>query len=700
MSTILVVEQASTPATPTTGKVRIFTNASGNLCSVDDTGAVTVYAAGLTNEQVQDIIGATLTDTASIDFTYNDAGDQISAAVLPAGVDHNSLANLTTGNPHTQYLLSSAAATTYQPLDGDLTAVAGLAGTGLVTRTASNTMTTRTVTAGTGVSVSNGDGVSGNPTVALSNVGTAGTYGSATQVPVLTTNAQGQVSSVTPTSISIPASQVSDFSESVDDRVAALIVAGTGVTATYNDPANTLTIATTITQYTDEQAQDAVGTILTDSSSVDFTYNDAGNSITAAVLPAGVNHDALLNFVANEHIDHSAVSISAGTGLSGGGDITTSRTLNLANTAVTAASYGSTSQVGTFTVDAQGRLTAAANATITPAAIGAQAADGDLTALAALAGTGIVVRTATDTMTVRTLTAGAGVTVSNGDGVSGNPTVSLPNVGTAGTYQAVTTDAQGRVTGGSNPTTLAGYGITDAQPLDNDLTAIAALGSTGLIARTGAGTVATRTITAGTGMTVTNGSGAAGNPTLDITNTGVTAGTYGSAAEYPVITVNAQGQLTSVTTEPVPGGSLFARTTGSATNSSNATYVNLTALSITLAPSTIYRVRYVLIGQSAAGGTGMTFSLNGGTVAPSSTRGYWETSTSTTVTNRLNFVNNTTNSQFGSVASANTDQLVNGDIVLVTGGSGGTLIPQFRSETNGTQITIQAGSFVIVEVLP
>ena len=52
-------------------------------------------------------------------------------------------------------------------LANDLSGVEGLSGTGIATRTATDTWTTRTITAGTGVSVSNGGGVSGNPTIGV-----------------------------------------------------------------------------------------------------------------------------------------------------------------------------------------------------------------------------------------------------------------------------------------------------------------------------------------------------------------------------------------------------------------------------------------------------------------------------------------------------------------------------------------------------
>ena len=53
---------------------------------------------------------------------------------------------------------------------------------------------------------------------------------------------------------------------------------------------------------------------------------------------------------------------TAGTGLT-----LTGTQFSISNTAVTAASYGSATQVGTFTVNAQGQLTSASNTTVTPA---------------------------------------------------------------------------------------------------------------------------------------------------------------------------------------------------------------------------------------------------------------------------------------------------------------------------------------------
>lgn len=67
----------------------------------------------------------------------------------------------------------------------------------------------------------------------------------------------------------------------------------------------------------------------------------------------------------------TARAVAAGTGLTGGGDLSANRAFALANTAVTPGFYGSASQVATFAVDQQGRMTAAGTVAITPSAIGA-----------------------------------------------------------------------------------------------------------------------------------------------------------------------------------------------------------------------------------------------------------------------------------------------------------------------------------------
>ena len=68
----------------------------------------------------------------------------------------------------------------------------------------------------------------------------------------------------------------------------------------------------------------------------------------------------------NAKLQNSSITVTAGTGLSGGGAISLggSASIALGNTAVSNGSYGNGSSVATFTVDAQGRLTAAGSTSI------------------------------------------------------------------------------------------------------------------------------------------------------------------------------------------------------------------------------------------------------------------------------------------------------------------------------------------------
>jgi hypothetical protein len=60
----------------------------------------------------------------------------------------------------------------------------------------------------------------------------------------------------------------------------------------------------------------------------------------------------------------NTVNVIAGTGLTGGGALTGNVTITLANTAVAAGSYGTATDVSQITIDAQGRITSAANVAI------------------------------------------------------------------------------------------------------------------------------------------------------------------------------------------------------------------------------------------------------------------------------------------------------------------------------------------------
>ena len=122
---------------------------------------------------------------------------------------------------------------------------------------------------------------------------------------------------------------------------------------------------------------------------------------------------------------------------------------------------------------------------------------------------------------------------------------------TAGTYKSVTVASSGLVTAGTNPTTLSGYGITDAQPIDADLTAIGALSATsGYLKKTNADTWTLDTATFITGNeSITLSGDLSGSGTTSITaalaTTGVAAGSYGTASAVPTVAVDAKGRITT-----------------------------------------------------------------------------------------------------------------------------------------------------------
>lgn len=129
------------------------------------------------------------------------------------------------------------------------------------------------------------------------------------------------------------------------------IVAGTGLAGGGNLSSNvTIDMANTAV---------APGSYGTASSVGQFTVDQQGRLSSAANVAIDIAVANVSGAVAN------TTTITAGTGLSGGGNLASNITINLANTTVTAGNYGSNTQVAQITIDAQGRITSASNVAIT-----------------------------------------------------------------------------------------------------------------------------------------------------------------------------------------------------------------------------------------------------------------------------------------------------------------------------------------------
>jgi hypothetical protein len=229
----------------------------------------------------------------------------------------------------------------------------------------------------------------------ITNTGTAGTYGSASSVPVFTTNAQGQVTSVTNTAIAITGAAVSGNIAGQAGSVANALTAGTYLTSggTYDgSAARTFAVdATSANTASKVVARDSSGNF--SAGTITATLSGAATSATTATnlaggaanqiayqTSSGTTNFAVAPTVSSTYLywngsalawgavtSGTVTSITAGTYLTGG-TITTSGTIAVdatsANTAskVVARDASGNFSAGTITATLSGNATTASTA--------------------------------------------------------------------------------------------------------------------------------------------------------------------------------------------------------------------------------------------------------------------------------------------------------------------------------------------------
>jgi hypothetical protein len=177
------------------------------------------------------------------------------------------------------------------------------------------------------------------------------------------------------------------------------------------------------------------------------TINDLTSTLTDSPLSAAQGKALNDNKVPNSR------QVIAGTGLSGGGDLSASRTLAVAFASQAQAEAGSAADVVMSPLRTAQAVAGKVNTTRLVATGSGLSGGGNLTAdrtlalsgqalaLHQLASNGLIARTGSGTVTARTITGANGITVASGDGVSANPVIS-PAVASQGEAEAGTSSTK------------------------------------------------------------------------------------------------------------------------------------------------------------------------------------------------------------------------------------------------------------------
>ncbi len=322
---------------------------------------------------------------------------------------------------------------------------------------------------------------------------------------------------------------------------------------TGNVTGNLTGVASTATKLQTARTFEITGDVIGSAVSFDGTGNV---SIAATIQPNSV---ALGSDTTGNYVSTIADSGSSDIAVSGSGSETAEVTVGLTTTGVSAGSYGSTTQIPTFTVDSRGRLTSAGSTALATTLNVAGTSGTDSVSLLSdtltvSGGTHVTTQVTDNTITVNTdaTSANTGGTIVSRD-ASGNFSAGIITATTfSGALQGNTDTATKLQT--ARTISLTGDVVGEVSFDGTSNVSIAATIQSNSVALgddTTGNYVATIADSGSSDIVVNNSGTETAGVTLGLTTTGVAAGSYGSSSAIPTFTVDSRGRLTSVGTSSI-----------------------------------------------------------------------------------------------------------------------------------------------------